>query len=548
MRGAEDTETLLALVSSLLDAPIHDQSILLDALLDCDGNVERAAQCLNSRATSSSNASSSRITTPAKAVGKKRKSGGLEGWLEKLPAPAEKPQSKRIRSDAPTRAEISSEPRRPVSKPAQKFEDDVLPSLDLEQPEEAYMDPEPELPVSENKSPVKVKQVTNAEFMSILRPPNSMDNTKAGPPKHPPLTLTTPEMIASHIPCTMHASVLPPELACRLFYTMLDLSRDWERNKWWLFDRLVESPHKTSFFIRQYPDTDAENVEMDEAAQFWYFPLPLQMSIVFLLLLNRYNGRQTGPSPPFPDAMEEACRYIERVVNAEMHKRQQYPLEWGGEPPKNSSESDVLEDGQNMIWRANVAASNCYEGTKEASLSLAYDSFIASHTLSQHLGPLTFATLCVRMSARTAKVERKTNETQIEVYINLDCQAGSGNKQEIEISTGIGFLDHMYHALAKHSGMSLMMKCQGQRHCVRPYCVTDLGIKREKLGDLSTEMFPHIFYSFAMASGVTLHVDVLRGENDHHRAESAFKALALAIRQAIERTGGDDVPSTKGVL
>jgi imidazoleglycerol-phosphate dehydratase len=78
-------------------------------------------------------------------------------------------------------------------------------------------------------------------------------------------------------------------------------------------------------------------------------------------------------------------------------------------------------------------------------------------------------------------------------------------------------------------------------------------------------MIPHIFYSFAIASGVTLHVDVLRGENDHHRyvylfvpenyinfknhsAESAFKAVALAIRQAIEKTGGTDVPSTKGVL
>ena len=53
--------------------------------------------------------------------------------------------------------------------------------------------------------------------------------------------------------------------------------------------------------------------------------------------------------------------------------------------------------------------------------------------------------------------------------------------------------------------------------CSRPYCVTDLGLKREKLGDLSTEMIPHIFYSFAMTSGVTLHVDVLRGQNDHHR-------------------------------
>ncbi|KAJ3821179.1 IGPD-domain-containing protein [Lentinula raphanica] len=202
------------------------------------------------------------------------------------------------------------------------------------------------------------------------------------------------------------------------------------------------------------------------------------------------------------------------------------------------------------------------------------------------------------MSApRTASVSRKTKETSIEVSLNLDCVPGSGVAQEINVSTGIGFLDHMYTALAKHGGMSLTMKCEGdlwiddhhtaedsaialgtafkqalgevkgiRRYgtgfapldealsravidiCSRPYCVTELGLKREKIGDLSTEMIPHIFYSFAIASGCTLHVDVLRGENDHHRSESAFKALALAIRQAIERNGGDDVPSTKGVL
>ncbi|KAH7869684.1 imidazoleglycerol phosphate dehydratase [Lentinula edodes] len=206
------------------------------------------------------------------------------------------------------------------------------------------------------------------------------------------------------------------------------------------------------------------------------------------------------------------------------------------------------------------------------------------------------------MSApRTASITRKTNETNIEVSINLDCAPGSQIAQEINVSTGIGFLDHMYTALAKHGGMSLTMKCEGdlwiddhhtadesrirfaialgtafkaalgevrgiRRYgtgfapldealsravidiCSRPYCVTELGLRREKIGDLSTEMIPHIFYSFAIASGCTLHVDVLRGENDHHRSESAFKALALAIRQAIERTGGNDVPSTKGVL
>ncbi|KAJ6608580.1 imidazoleglycerol phosphate dehydratase [Mycena sp. CBHHK59/15] len=197
---------------------------------------------------------------------------------------------------------------------------------------------------------------------------------------------------------------------------------------------------------------------------------------------------------------------------------------------------------------------------------------------------------------RQATISRKTNETQIDVFLDLDCAPGSGVTQKIDISTGIGFLDHMYTALAKHGGMSLTMKCKGdlwiddhhtadnaialgaafkealgevrgiRRYgtgfapldealsravidiCSRPYCITDLGLKREKIGDLSTEMIPHIFYSFAIASGVTLHVDVLRGENDHHRSESAFKALALAIRQAIEKTGGNDVPSTKGVL
>lgn len=201
------------------------------------------------------------------------------------------------------------------------------------------------------------------------------------------------------------------------------------------------------------------------------------------------------------------------------------------------------------------------------------------------------------MAARQATISRKTNETQIEVSINLDCAPGASSEQHIKVETGIGFLDHMYTALAKHGGMSLIMKCTGdlwiddhhtaedsaialgtafkqalgevrgiRRYgtgfapldealsravidiCSRPYCVTDLGLKREKIGDLSTEMIPHIFYSFAIASGCTLHVDVLRGENDHHRAESAFKALALAIRQAVERTGSNDVPSTKGVL
>ncbi|UZJ51267.1 hypothetical protein CBS101457_000587 [Exobasidium rhododendri] len=199
-------------------------------------------------------------------------------------------------------------------------------------------------------------------------------------------------------------------------------------------------------------------------------------------------------------------------------------------------------------------------------------------------------------SVRSATVERNTNETKIKASLALDVHPTAA-PQVINVQTGIGFLDHMLHALAKHGGMSLTIACDGDlwiddhhtaEDCAlalgeafkaalgpvkgikrygtghapldealsravidissRPYCVAELGLKREKIGDLSCEMIPHVFHSFAMAAGVTLHVDCLRGENDHHRAESAFKALALAIKEAVSRTGLDDVPSTKGVL
>ncbi|KAF9915929.1 imidazoleglycerol-phosphate dehydratase [Linnemannia zychae] len=196
-------------------------------------------------------------------------------------------------------------------------------------------------------------------------------------------------------------------------------------------------------------------------------------------------------------------------------------------------------------------------------------------------------------SARTATVSRKTNETDINITLSMD----SAGAQSIDIDSGIGFLDHMYHALAKHSGWSLSLKCKGDLHiddhhtaedtaialgmafkkalgeprgikrfgsayCPldealsravvdisgRPHASIDLGLKREMIGTLSCEMIPHVMESFAQAAGITLHVDVLKGFNDHHRAESAFKALAVALKTAIERTGTNDVPSTKGVL
>ncbi|ORX82502.1 IGPD-domain-containing protein [Anaeromyces robustus] len=190
-------------------------------------------------------------------------------------------------------------------------------------------------------------------------------------------------------------------------------------------------------------------------------------------------------------------------------------------------------------------------------------------------------------------IDRKTFETDIQCSLLLN----QYENQIIEIDTGIGFLDHMFTALAKHGRMSLKLKCKGDLYiddhhsaedCAivlgmafkkavdvpkgikrfgyayapldealsravldisgRPCCVVDLGLKREKVGDLSCEMIPHVLQSFANSACITLHVDTLRGDNDHHRAESAFKALALAIRNAVEPSGSNDIPSTKGSL
>ncbi|KAG7703595.1 hypothetical protein KL932_005379 [Ogataea haglerorum] len=214
---------------------------------------------------------------------------------------------------------------------------------------------------------------------------------------------------------------------------------------------------------------------------------------------------------------------------------------------------------------------------------------------------------------RFAETRRITNETKIQIVLSLDggfisCKDSILDKeydhasqatsaQVISINTGIGFLDHMIHSLAKHSGWSLIVECKGDLHIDdhhsaedvaialgetfkkalgpvkgmkrfgyayapldealsravvdlsnRPYAVIELGLKREKIGDLSCEMIPHVLESFATSAHITLHVDCIRGFNDHHRSESAFKALAVAIRDATSYTGRDDVPSTKGVL
>ena len=194
---------------------------------------------------------------------------------------------------------------------------------------------------------------------------------------------------------------------------------------------------------------------------------------------------------------------------------------------------------------------------------------------------------------RTAKVARKTNETEIAVTLNLD---GTGT---YKVATGIGFLDHMLEQLSRHSLMDLTVNAKGDLHIDfhhttedtgiaigeavsqalgdrrgitryaeatipmdetltratmdisnRPYLIWRVNFSKSKLGDMDTELFKEWFQAFAQAAGITLHIENLYGENNHHIIESCYKALARALRNAItiDPRKAEDVPSTKGTL
>ncbi|MBC7951550.1 MAG: imidazoleglycerol-phosphate dehydratase HisB [Rhodospirillaceae bacterium] len=194
---------------------------------------------------------------------------------------------------------------------------------------------------------------------------------------------------------------------------------------------------------------------------------------------------------------------------------------------------------------------------------------------------------------RTGIVERKTNETSISVQLDLD---GTGR---YAVETGIGFLDHMLEQLSRHSLVDLTVKAKGDLHIDahhttedsgiaigtalaqalgdrkginryghayvpmdetltrvaidlsnRPYLVWKVKFTQDRLGEMDTELFKEWFQAFAQAAGATLHVECLYGDNNHHIVESCFKALARALRAAIEidPRKADAVPSTKGVL
>lgn len=194
---------------------------------------------------------------------------------------------------------------------------------------------------------------------------------------------------------------------------------------------------------------------------------------------------------------------------------------------------------------------------------------------------------------RTGAVKRKTKETDIEVAVDLDGTGASA------VATGIGFLDHMLDLLARHSRIDIRVKALGDLHIDQHHTTEDTGIAlgqavrqalgdmkgitrysdvhvpmdealtrvaidisgrpflvfrvafgRNKVGAFDTELVREWFQAFAMNAGITLHVETLYGANDHHIAESCFKALARALRGAvaIDARAAGEVPSTKGVL
>jgi len=194
---------------------------------------------------------------------------------------------------------------------------------------------------------------------------------------------------------------------------------------------------------------------------------------------------------------------------------------------------------------------------------------------------------------RTATVHRKTNETEIDVRVDLD---GYGI---YEVATGIGFLDHMLEQLSRHSLIDLKLTARGDLHidqhhttedcgialgealaralgdrkgivryghayapmdetltrCAvdisgRPFLVWKSGFSQARLGELDTELVEHFFHSLAQSAGITLHIETLYGRNNHHIVESVFKAFARALRVAVEidPRKSDAVPSTKGTL
>ena len=245
-----------------------------------------------------------------------------------------------------------------------------------------------------------------------------------------------------------------------------------------------------------------------------------------------------------------------------------------------------------FLARTNIdLARSAVIGDRETDLQLAQNIGVQGYRVCLN-GPFahSWPGICQALlgGERIARVERRSNETQIRVAVNLDAE------QPVSVASGIGFYDHMLEQIARHGGFSLEVECSGDLHvdehhtvedtalCLgealraalgdkrgigrfgfllpmdetearvsldlsgRPYFVFRGAFPRAEVGGLATELVPHFFRSLADALGAALHMEV-HGENTHHMVEACFKSLGRALRQAV-RIEGATLPSTKGVL
>jgi imidazoleglycerol-phosphate dehydratase/histidinol-phosphatase len=244
-----------------------------------------------------------------------------------------------------------------------------------------------------------------------------------------------------------------------------------------------------------------------------------------------------------------------------------------------------------LAARAIDREASCVIGDRDTDLELAANLGVAGLRVRRNgSADETWEAIAHRLTrpARTARVERRTRETTIEVCVDLDRTA------PVRIGTGIRFFDHMLEQVARHGGFALELDCRGdlevdEHHTVedcalalgqalrralgdkrgiarygfllpmdearvqvtidlsgRPYATFDGRFNREAIGGLPTELVPHFFRSFADSLGAALHLKV-EGENTHHMVEACFKGVGRVLRQAV-RLEGDELPSSKGVL
>jgi len=307
-----------------------------------------------------------------------------------------------------------------------------------------------------------------------------------------------------------------------------------------------------------------------------------------LVMISNQDGLGT---PSFPrEAFEQSHNFIRTAFQSQgiTFEREficpHFPAD-GCEcrKPKTGLVRDFMRDGD--IDLANSAVI----GDRETDLELARNLGIRGlRVLQNGTDAETWGAAVVALTARTAVVERRTKETQINVRVGLDATS------PIQVSTGIGFFDHMLEQLAKHGGFALELTCKGdlqidEHHTVedcalaigealrralgnkvgiarygfllpmdeaeakvaidlsgRAYAVFEGRFGREQVGGLPTELVPHFFHSLAETLGAAVHIGVT-GENTHHMIEASFKGVGRALRQAFKRES-NELPSTKGVL